>query len=103
DARGLLGHVELRADLAVRRAAGDEREDLALAWREAEGVPGGRGLPVAVRRAVVLGGPVGAVVHAQARPGDQALDLPRQPSRAEAARRLQRRARGTRRPLPRRG
>jgi len=38
DARGLLGHVELRADLAVCRAAGDEREDLALARREAEGI-----------------------------------------------------------------
>src|SRR3954464_15253253 len=38
DARGLLGHVELRADLAVRGAAGDQREHLALARREPERV-----------------------------------------------------------------
>ena len=37
-ARGLLGHEELRADLAVRRAAGEQREHLALARREAERV-----------------------------------------------------------------
>src|SRR5436189_183645 len=38
DARGLLGHVELGPDLAVRAALGDEREHLALARREPEGI-----------------------------------------------------------------
>src|SRR4051794_1547437 len=38
DAGGLLGHVELRADLAVGGAAGDQREHLTLARREPEGV-----------------------------------------------------------------
>ena len=38
DARGLLGHEELRADLAVRGARGDQLEHLALARREAERV-----------------------------------------------------------------
>src|SRR6185436_4472721 len=37
-ARGLLGHEQLRADLAVRRAAGQQLEHLALARRQAEGV-----------------------------------------------------------------
>src|SRR3954452_5222043 len=37
-ARGLLGHVKLRADLAVRGAPGDQRQHLALARREPERV-----------------------------------------------------------------
>ena len=96
DARGLLGHVELRADLAVRGAAGDEREDLALARREAEGVLGRRGLALSVRRAVALAVAVAVVVDAQARPRDEALDLARQPPRAETAPRLERGAGGPR-------
>src|SRR3954463_469771 len=37
-ARGLLGHEELRADLAVRGALRDQREHLPLAGGEAEAV-----------------------------------------------------------------
>src|ERR1700755_1949300 len=42
DAGGLLRHVELGGDLAVGRAFGHQREDLALARGEAEGVVLGR-------------------------------------------------------------
>src|SRR5262245_21647869 len=40
DARGLLGHEQPLADLAVRRALGDHREHLALARHQAERVAG---------------------------------------------------------------
>src|SRR5829696_7988743 len=63
-ARGLLSHEQLRADLAVRRAAGQQLEHLALARREAE-------------RVLVGGG--------ERQPGaaGQALGLAAQPRRAE--------------------
>src|SRR4051794_35646179 len=69
DARRLLGHEELGADLAVGPAARHELEDLALARRQAERV-------LAVDRRGVGG---------QARTRDQALDLAGQPAGAEPA------------------
>src|SRR4051812_41164386 len=87
DARGLLGHVELSADLAVRRAAGDKREHLALARREAERVAGPRGL-------LHGRGPVAVAVKSQAGAGDEALDLAGEPGGAESARDLDRLAGG---------
>src|SRR3954466_3816656 len=66
DAGGLLGHEERGADLAVGPARGDEREDLALARRQPE------------RVLVVLDALLGA---AQARAGDEPLDLAGQPAR----------------------
>ena len=53
DARGLLGHVELLADLAVGGAARDQLEHLALALGEAERVVGLTRL-VAVRQSGLL-------------------------------------------------
>src|SRR3954447_24940644 len=82
-ARGLLGHVQRGADLAVGLAGGHEREHLALAWGQPEGV-----LAVLARR----GGAGG-----QARPRDQALDLAGEPARPEAPRGLQRGRRERRR------
>src|SRR4051812_4870190 len=86
-ARGLLGHEELRADLAVRRAAGDEREHLALAGREAERILGLGGL-VDRRRAVAV------LAEPQASTRDEALDLAGEPAGTEPARDLERLAGG---------
>src|SRR4051812_5480358 len=86
----LLGHVQLGADLAVRRAAGDEREHLALARRQAERVA------VSVRDwdDLLLG-----VVDPQPRPGDEPLDLAAEPVRAQPARDVERVGRGLARGL----
>src|SRR3954469_3863238 len=75
DARGLLGHEELRADLAVRRAAGDEREHLTLARRQAERVLRLGGL-VDRRRAVAV------LAEPQASARDEPLDLAGEPAGA---------------------
>ena len=76
DARGLLGHVERGADLAVRPPVGQQREHLALARREPErvfaGVRGGqRG-----RRRRLVG------LQPQPRAQREALDLGRRASAA---------------------
>src|SRR5437764_386148 len=73
DARRLLGHVELGADLAVGGATGDEGEDLALARGQAEGVLG-----------LVAGGclGLGRAVEPESRPSHESLDLVAQPAGA---------------------
>src|SRR5919197_1849598 len=74
DAGGLLGHVELRADLAVGGAASHELEHLALAGRQPERVAGRR-----------LGlGDVGRRTEGQAAARRQGLHLAQQPAGAEA-------------------
>jgi hypothetical protein len=52
DRGGLLAHVELGADLAVRAALGHEEEDLVLARGEAQAVGGG-GLGLDLGRGLV--------------------------------------------------
>src|SRR3954447_4625519 len=79
DARGLLGHEELRADLAVRRAAGHEREPLGPARRRAD-------------RVLCLGGRVrrrGSVaVEPQPGASDETLGLAGEPPGVEPPRDL---------------
>src|SRR3954471_13240003 len=75
-ARGLLRHVELGADLAVRRAARDEGEHLPLARREPERV---RAVRLGLRRRSRSRG----VRQREPRPAGQPLGLGAQPGRPE--------------------
>src|SRR4051794_15312013 len=78
-ARGLLCHEELRADLAVGRATGDEREHLALARRQAERILG-LGVRLRRRRGVAV------AVEPQAGARYEALGLAGEPPGAEPPR-----------------
>src|SRR5947207_9214493 len=87
-ARGLLGHVERVADLAVGPALGHERENLALARGEPERLLLG-GLEQLL---LAVGGSLQAF-ELQASAGAQPLDLAPEPARAEPARGVERQAR----------
>jgi Glycosyl transferase family 2 len=80
DARGLLGHVELRSDLPVGRALGEQLQHLALARGQAERVLVGVLDRLRLRR----------LARVQPRPGGEPAGLGAEPAGTEPLRDLER-------------